>query len=88
MEAMASGLPVITTEVGGLREQVEDGVTGFVVPLSDANALATATLRLVRDPALRKVMSLAARRAAEEKYNAALNYQRLLDVCKQSVDRA
>jgi len=87
MEAMASGLPVITTEVGGLREQVQNGVTGFVVPLNDSAALAAATLRLVRDPALRKVMSTAARRAAEEKYNASVNYQRLLDVCKECVDR-
>ncbi len=87
MEAMASGLPVITTAVGGLREQVQDGVTGFVVPLSDPGALAAATLRLVRDPDLRRVMSAAARRSAEGKYNAAVNYKRLLDVCKETVGR-
>lgn len=51
-EAMAMGLPVVSTDVGGVSELVEDGVTGFVVPPLDAQALADAIARLV-DPAVR-----------------------------------
>jgi glycosyltransferase involved in cell wall biosynthesis len=86
MEAFASGLPVITTDVGAVREQIEDGVTGFLVPHRDANAIAEAILRLVRNPQLRRDMSAAVRRAADEKFNAAKNYKQVLAVCKQCVD--
>jgi len=86
MEAMASGLPVITTAVGAVREEVEVGINGFLVPPGDAKALADATLRLVRNPELRNAMSAAARRAAEQKFNAAANYSKVLSVCKECVD--
>lgn len=86
MEALASGLPVITTAVGALAEMVQDGVTGFVVPPGDANALAEATLRLVRDPQLRSDMCVAARRTAEQKFSASTNYAQVLQVCKTCVD--
>ena len=86
MEAFASGLPVITTDVGAVREQIEDGVTGFLVPPRDADAMAQAILRLVRNPELRGKMSSAVRRVADEKFNAAKNYNQVLAVCKQCVD--
>jgi glycosyltransferase involved in cell wall biosynthesis len=86
MEAMASGLPVITTAVGAVREQVDHGVNGFLIPPGDAKALAEAALKLVRDPALRHTMSVAARQCADQKFNASKNYARVLDVCKQCVD--
>ncbi len=86
MEAMASSLPIITTAVGALREQVEDGVNGFLIPPGDANALAGATLRLVSNPELRLQMSAAARQVADQKFNARTNYQQVLAVCKQCVD--
>jgi glycosyltransferase involved in cell wall biosynthesis len=86
MEAMASGLPVITTAVGALREQVDDGITGFLIPPGDANALAEAALRLVRNPRLRADMSAAARRSADQRFDASKNYSRVLAVCKHCVD--
>ena len=88
MEAMASGLPVITTAVGGVSKQVEHGVDGFLIRPGDAGALAEATLRLARDPALLAAMSAAARRSAELNYNAARNYASLLQVCKECVEGA
>jgi glycosyltransferase involved in cell wall biosynthesis len=87
MEAMASGLPVITTTVGALTEEVEDGVTGFLVPTSDAEALAEATMRLVSNPALRRDMGAAGRRTADRRFNGARNYPHVLSVCKTCVDQ-
>jgi len=49
IEAMASGCPVVATRVGGLPDLIADGETGHLVPLRDADALATAILRLLRD---------------------------------------
>jgi glycosyltransferase involved in cell wall biosynthesis len=87
MEALASALPVITTAVGAITEQVEDGVTGFLIPPDDEQALADRTLRLVKDPALRHRMSVAARQAATGKFSSATNYAQLLDVCKMCATR-
>jgi glycosyltransferase involved in cell wall biosynthesis len=84
-EAFACGLPVISTAVGAIREQVEEGVTGFLVPPGDASALGDAAVALVRDPALRFRMGIAARRVAEARFSAEANYRALLDVCKRVV---
>jgi Glycosyltransferase len=56
VEAMASGLPVVATNVGGLSEIVVDGETGILVPARDPAALAKSIERLVDDPALRLQM--------------------------------
>jgi glycosyltransferase involved in cell wall biosynthesis len=60
LEYMAAGLPSVVTDVGGNAEAVEDGVTGFVVPLHGGPTLADALARIV-DPQLRRRMGLAAR---------------------------
>ncbi|MFZ5869427.1 MAG: glycosyltransferase family 4 protein [Actinomycetota bacterium] len=60
-EAMAAGLPVVATRVGGIPEVVEDGVTGLLVPPGDVEALADAVEKLVADPALRHRMADQAR---------------------------
>lgn len=51
LEAMATGLPAVATRVGGNPELVQDGVTGLLVPVADASALAGAVVALVDDPA-------------------------------------
>ncbi len=56
LEAMASGLPIVATAVGGATEQVEQGVTGFLTPPRDAEALAAALLRVLEDGELRARM--------------------------------
>jgi glycosyltransferase involved in cell wall biosynthesis len=62
LEASASSLPIVTTDVGGNREAVHDGVTGFVVPPRDAEALAIAMRRLLDlDEGEREAMGRAAR---------------------------
>ncbi|MFN8473396.1 MAG: glycosyltransferase family 4 protein [Anaerolineae bacterium] len=66
LEAMISGRPVVASRIGGVTEGVVDGETGLLVPPGDARALRDAIQRLVRDPALRERMGLAARRRAEQ----------------------
>jgi colanic acid/amylovoran biosynthesis glycosyltransferase len=60
-EAQAMGLPVVCSDAGGLPENVQHGVTGFVVPRRDSQAIAAAIARLVGDPELRRKMGLASR---------------------------
>jgi sugar transferase (PEP-CTERM/EpsH1 system associated) len=64
LEAMASGLPVVATRVGGADELIEEGRTGFTVPASNAPELAAAIERVVRQPALLAQMGAAGRERA------------------------
>ena len=66
LEAMAAGLPVVVTRVGGMTDLVRDGETGLVVPPADPSALGDALMRLLSDPALRADLGRAARRYAEQ----------------------
>jgi glycosyltransferase involved in cell wall biosynthesis len=65
VEAMASGLPVIGTRVGGMLDTVVDGETGRLVPAGDAASLAAAILQLHRNPRLRERMGEAGRERAQ-----------------------
>jgi glycosyltransferase involved in cell wall biosynthesis len=65
LEAMAAGLPVIASRVGGLREIVDDGTTGLLVAPGDVDELATSIRRVLSDPALAGRMSERAREAAD-----------------------
>ena len=71
LEAMASGLPTITTGHGGQASAVEPGRTGLLVPPGDARALAAALSRLEADRALRNRLAVAAREAACARFSAA-----------------
>ena len=65
MEAMASGVPVVGTNVAGIPEVISDGETGLVVPEGDAAALAAALGSLLIDPELRSRLGAAARMKVE-----------------------
>ncbi len=65
VEALAVGTPVISTDVGGVREAVEDGENGLLVPVGDVDALAEAMQRFLDDDALRVRLRAAARRSVE-----------------------
>jgi glycosyltransferase involved in cell wall biosynthesis len=65
MEALALGLPVAATAVGGIPEAVTDGVEGLLVPPKDPAALADAIATITGDGARRAAMAAAARRAGE-----------------------
>lgn len=68
-EAMAMGRPVITTDVPGCRQTVEDGVNGYIVPARDVDALTAAMRRFVTSPDLIAVMGRASRRIAERDFD-------------------
>lgn len=70
MEAMAAGLPVISTAVGGVPELVEDSISGILVPPEDPMALSQAIQKLVEDPHLLAQMGKRARQTALERFDA------------------
>lgn len=76
LEAMACGLPVIATAVGGNGELVTDGITGTLVPAADSERLAEAVCAYFVDPVRRRSHSLAARRAVEERFSLDVMVQR------------
>jgi glycosyltransferase involved in cell wall biosynthesis len=71
LEAMAAGLPVVASAVGGLHEIVVDGATGFLVPPSQPQALADALGRLVEDAGLRGRLGAGGRQRAEDDFSLA-----------------
>ena len=69
LEAMAIGRPIITTDAPGCRETVVEGENGFLVPVKDAEALASAMERFIHDPDLAKSMGNASLQIARSKYD-------------------
>jgi glycosyltransferase involved in cell wall biosynthesis len=70
LEAMARGLPVVATRVGGNPEVVVDGETGILVPPASPEDMARAILRVYGDPGLGRRMGAAARRRVESYFDA------------------
>jgi len=69
LEAMACGTPVVATAVGGIPEQIEDGVTGFLAPAGDAEAMVTRMERLLSDDARRRCLVAAAVQSARQRFD-------------------
>lgn len=72
LEAMASSLPVVATDVGANSTVVENGRTGFIVPPRNPELLAGGMLRLVEDRALAAAMGRAGRAVVQERYSIEL----------------
>lgn len=88
IEAMACGLPVVSTDLPGVSEVNRAGETGLVVPPGDAPALAEALGTLARDEGLRRRFGEAALRRAETEYSAEAMGQRLAAVYKECLEGA
>ena len=71
LEANSCGLPVVAIAEGGVRETVEDGVNGFLVPHDDPDQLATALLRLIDDPTQTALMRRRAREVVVNRWSLA-----------------
>ncbi|MFZ6691570.1 TIGR03088 family PEP-CTERM/XrtA system glycosyltransferase [Undibacterium sp. SXout20W] len=82
LEAMATGLPIVASEVGGIPEVIKDQVQGSLVPVNDPQALADAFLRYLQQPELASFHAAEARKRIEEKYSLTSmisQYQHLYD---------
>ena len=87
MEAMAAGLPVVGTSVGGVPELVQSGSEGFLVPRGDVRALTEALALLLRDSNLRKVMGAAAANRARADFDVSLMADAYAALYESSVAR-
>jgi colanic acid/amylovoran biosynthesis glycosyltransferase len=83
-EALAHGLPVISSAAGGAGEAIHDGETGLIIDPADTGALADAVLRLAADPAWRQRLGEQGRRWVELHFLAAQNTRRLAEAFRQT----
>jgi glycosyltransferase involved in cell wall biosynthesis len=83
LEAMACGVPVITTPVGGIPELVRDGVDGLLVPPGDPRALAEAIDRLLSDEKLRERLAASAWDRVASRYSVPSVVDRIEDVYRR-----
>jgi glycosyltransferase involved in cell wall biosynthesis len=74
LEAMAAGLPVVATRVGGIPEVIDNGVSGLLVAPRDSHALAMAVLQILRNKGLAKQLG----RSARERVRLQFSFERLL----------
>ena len=80
LEAMAAGTVVIASDIGGLTEVVEDGVTGRLFPAGDVEALRAHIVDMIEDPDRAQEMGQAGRKKVETEFNPELHYQRIMEV--------
>jgi glycosyltransferase involved in cell wall biosynthesis len=85
MEAMAMGVPVVTTANSGQPELIEDGIHGFLVPTHSPSALADALVKLCDDEALRQKITHRARKRMEEEFDSRKTTEGLLELFKQCI---
>jgi glycosyltransferase involved in cell wall biosynthesis len=85
LEALATGIPVIITAIGGIPDIVIDGKTGLTIPVDDPTALARAVERVRIDHTLRSALVAQGREHVEQQYDAKRNARRLLDAVEELI---
>lgn len=86
MEAMAAGVPVVTTQIAGVSELVENGVSGYIVPPGDVITLAERIKILLTEPQLRTQFGAAGREKVEKEFNLNHEVARLYRVMTAALD--
>jgi glycosyltransferase involved in cell wall biosynthesis len=88
LEAMARGVPVVASAVGGIPEVVTDGVDGRLVPPGDSDALADAIVELLRDDELRLRLGEAGRRTVVDQFSIDAQVRSIEAVYDEELARA
>jgi len=78
VEAMAAGLPIITTDTGCIKESVVDGENGFIIPPNDSDSIAEKIIYLMKHPEERKRMGLISRKSYENSFTEEHFVQRMI----------
>ncbi|GEQ99011.1 glycosyl transferase [Iodidimonas gelatinilytica] len=86
-EALATGRAIVTTDVPGCRDTVEEGVNGFLVPVRDPEALADAMIRFIEQPELCVTMGRESRHMAEERFDVHKINRHILTAMGIATDR-
>lgn len=86
LQALSMGLPSVTTRTKGSWELIQDGKTGYIVPVGDARALADALLRIVDDPGAAKAMGLAASRYVAANFGEKVLVDNLAEITRELIE--
>lgn len=84
-EAMAVGVPVLTTRLDGIDELIEEGVSGWLVPPGNASALAEALIALLTDAGRRRQLALGGRQVIEQRFDRRENFAQLRTLLESAV---
>lgn len=87
IEAMAQGRPAIVSTAGGLPEMVDDGRSGYVIPIDDVDALADRIRRLAADPEAARAMGCRARSVVADRFSAEHTVERTLALYRELLAR-
>ncbi len=85
LEAMACRVPVVATRVGGIPEMVVDGETGILVNPRDADALANACLRILKDSKLRENMGISGRKRVEDLFDQKRMVREIIELYQEII---
>jgi glycosyltransferase involved in cell wall biosynthesis len=77
---MAAGRPVVATDIGGAREAVLEGETGFIVPPKDAEIMAARIVDLLREPERARAMGARGRLVVEQRFSMEAQFRATLEV--------
>lgn len=88
VEGMLSGQPTIATAAGGVLDIIEDGVTGLLIPLQDAKAIAKATLQLLQEREQSKLIGQQAQIVAQKRFSAKQNASIVQEIYQKMVSRS
>ncbi len=83
IEAQARGVYVVTSDIGGFREIIQDGRTGFLFPLEDDKSLGKILIKILKNPLGYEEIAINARRQVEEKFDHHKVYAQIIDVYNQ-----
>jgi len=88
MEAAAMGVPAVVTNIRGCRQTVDDGRTGYLVPLRDPSALAEALWGLLEDGSRREAFGRAAREKALDEFDERIVFGRVINAYRRLLENA